>query len=165
MSQYKLTNTAEEIDEKLKRIPLANASETSWHRDDCWVAIADQEYDPESCFAQSGKAVASAVSAVLSDVEEQLKDFSVEIDQEYNAESENAQSGKAVAQAIAAIEFPEAAPPVTVDQTYDASSKNAQSGIAVAQAIAASLDTLRDEIPEVVAITTEEIAEMFSEPE
>jgi hypothetical protein len=58
-----LSHSAKEIDEKIKRIPLATISETEWQRTDDWTYIADQTYDPESGFAQSGKAVAEALSA------------------------------------------------------------------------------------------------------
>ena len=53
-----LTHTADEIDEKLKRIPLPTISEGGWERKD-WIHIADQEFMPESKFAQSGVAIAA----------------------------------------------------------------------------------------------------------
>jgi copper chaperone CopZ len=86
-----LSHTAEEIDEKLKRVPAD------------WEAIADQTYKPESGYAQSGKAVAEAVNEVLSEVDSKLENISVtiEVDQAYDDTSENAQSGTAVAEAIA----------------------------------------------------------------
>jgi enolase len=86
-----LSHTAEEIDEKLKRVPAD------------WEAVADQTYKPESGYAQSGKAVAEAVNNVLSEVDDKLENISVtvEVDQKYDDDSENAQSGKAVAEAIA----------------------------------------------------------------
>ena len=49
----------------------------------------DQNYNPESENAQSGKAVAEAIQNIPK-----------EVDQTYNATSENAQSGKAVAEAV-----------------------------------------------------------------
>ena len=55
--------------------------------------IVDQDYNPESRNAQSGKAVAKAVA--------QIKIPSIpEVDKTYNPQSENPQSGKAVAEAI-----------------------------------------------------------------
>ena len=57
------------------------------------TATADQTYDATSTNAQSGVAVAQAISAIPS----------VEVDQTYNAASTNAQSGTAVAQALATV--------------------------------------------------------------
>ena len=54
-----LSHTADEIDEKLKRVPLATHSETAWTRTDDWQAIADQEFKSDSKFAQSGVAIAA----------------------------------------------------------------------------------------------------------
>ena len=79
----------------------------------------DQTYDATSANAQSGTAVAEAIATIP------------EPDQHYGATSTNAQSGTAVAEAIAAIPEP------TVDQSYDATSANAQSGVAVSEAIGA----------------------------
>ena len=69
---YYLTHTAKEIDEKIKRIPLATSSESTWKRTDDWTYIADQEYNKESAFAQSGKAVAAAIEASLEVVDGKL---------------------------------------------------------------------------------------------
>jgi hypothetical protein len=59
-----LSHSAKEIDEKIKRIPLATISETEWERTEDWEYIADQAYDPESGYAQSGKAVAEAIASL-----------------------------------------------------------------------------------------------------
>jgi hypothetical protein len=55
------------------------------------LAQVDDDYDPQSDNAQSGKAVAKAVANAGG---------SITVDQIYNGKSENAQSGKAVAQAV-----------------------------------------------------------------
>jgi glycerophosphoryl diester phosphodiesterase len=58
---YKLQHTAEEIDNKLGMIP------------DDWHAVADASYNPDSEYAQSGKAVAEAVEgAVRYDANQEL---------------------------------------------------------------------------------------------
>lgn len=57
-----LTNTADEIDEKLLRIPLMSLSSSKWNRTDDWTLIVDQDYNSESAFAQSGTAVSKAVA-------------------------------------------------------------------------------------------------------
>lgn len=56
-----LSHTADEIDEKLKRIPIATFSEAPWTRTEDWIHIADQEFKADSKFAQSGVAIAAAL--------------------------------------------------------------------------------------------------------
>ena len=116
------------------------------------MATVDQTYDDTSTHAQSGIAVAQAISNIPS----------VTVDQTYGASSTNAQSGVAVAEAISGVKqvpsvgssdnnkvlkatysggtgsysWEDAPATVTVDQTYNASSTNPQSGTAVAGAIA-----------------------------
>ena len=122
-----LSYTADEIDEKLKRIPFVVESDLNIEGirelQEAWMEdIADQEYDSESGFAQSGKAVAQAVTAAMSEVDSKLESITVtvEIDQAYNKASENAQSGKAVEQAISNLreEIPEIK--VITDDAIDA---------------------------------------------
>lgn len=81
------------------------------------VQPVDQTFQPESKNAQSGTAVAEALTQVK-----------IDVDQTYDAESENAISGKGVAEALSNVK-------IDVDQTYNAESKNAQSGTAVAEAV------------------------------
>ena len=72
---YYLSHSAKEIDEKIKRVPLATASESKWVRTDDWTHIADQKYEPGSAFAQSGTAVAEAINNVLTEVDVKLEQF------------------------------------------------------------------------------------------
>ena len=83
--------------------------------------IVDQEYDPTSSNAQSGKAVSEAIDGSVGDINNALEELieiqdsiikgngyippsgNIEVDQEYNPTSSNAQSGIAVAQAIEGI--------------------------------------------------------------
>ena len=64
---YRLSHYASDIDEKIKRIPYIGALSSKWFRTDDWQYIADQEFDPESGFAQSGKAIAAALNSVTVD--------------------------------------------------------------------------------------------------
>ena len=63
--------------------------------DDGNATTTDQNYDPLSENAQSGKAVAEALLSIQTE-----ENGSIVVDQTFNPESENAQSGKAVDEAI-----------------------------------------------------------------
>jgi hypothetical protein len=60
-----LSHSVEEIDEKLARIPLATISESKWVRTDDWTFIADQDFDPDSGYAQSGIAIAGELESYV----------------------------------------------------------------------------------------------------
>ena len=94
-----LKHTAVEVDNKLSKIPIPkNDTEQTWERTDAWTRIADQAYQPNSEYPQSGLAVAEAIESV----EEKIPDDWSEVaDQKYNSNSNKAQSGKAVAEAFA----------------------------------------------------------------
>ena len=82
-----LRHSAEEVDNKLSKIPTPrNDYDREWTRSDAWTKIADEHFDADSLYAQSGAAVAEAIDGA--------------IDQEYDSTSSMAQSGKAVAEAI-----------------------------------------------------------------
>jgi hypothetical protein len=156
-----LSHSVSEIDEKLKRIPLATSSESTWTRTVDWQYIADQSYDSSSLFAQSGVAVAQALSGLETTINDAVNTKLPKVDQEYNHNSENAQSGKAVAEAILSINIP------TVDQEYIASSENAQSGKAVKQAIEQAIEQAFNDFSGnltaiIETITDKAIKDMFS---
>ena len=59
-----LKHTAQEVDDKLDMIPK------KWTK--ILDEIADQDFDPESELAQSGKAVAEAIASVENTIEEKV---------------------------------------------------------------------------------------------
>lgn len=101
----------------------------------------DQEFNPESKNAQSGTAVAEAIST-KADKATTLKGYGItdgltanDIDQEFNPESKNAQSGTAVAEALKTVK-------IDVDQEYNPESENAISGKGVKEAIADEINVI-----------------------
>lgn len=101
----------------------------------------DQEFNPESKNAQSGTAVAEAIST-KADKATTLEGYGItdgltanDIDQEFNPESKNAQSGTAVAEALKTVK-------IDVDQGYNPESENAISGKGVKEAIADEINII-----------------------
>ena len=69
---YQLKHTAEELDVKLNMIPPKAAADNKEWKRDAWTFVADQEYNSESEFAQSGLAVAAALASFEEEVDEKI---------------------------------------------------------------------------------------------
>ena len=124
-------STSEDAGKVLK---VASDGVPGWGEDA--MATVDQTYDSTSTHAQSGLAVAQAISDV--------KEVPAVGSSDGNKVLKATYSG-----GVGSYSWEDAPASVTVDQTYDATSANAQSGVAVAQAIAAIPAPSVDEVPDV----------------